>query len=50
MEDVLQEAFQRLQPVGRDHSNDAKVVRETFEEYLNNEGSVAWQAERIHMH
>ncbi|XP_045106669.1 protein ALP1-like [Portunus trituberculatus] len=50
VEDVLQETFQRLLPIGRGHSNDAKVVRETFEEYFNNEGSVPWQAERMLMH
>lgn len=50
VEDVLQEAFQRLAPIGRGHSNDAKAVRQTFDEYFNNEGSVAWQAEKVHMH
>ncbi|KAG0720457.1 Protein ALP1-like [Chionoecetes opilio] len=39
-----------LPVIGRRHGNEARVVRETFTAYFNNEGRVPWQAQMIHMH
>lgn len=41
---------QRLQPIGRGHSNDAKLVRDKLREYLNSEGRVSWQDETALVH
>ncbi|KAG7156527.1 antagonist of life heterochromatin protein 1-like 2 [Homarus americanus] len=35
--------FEKLQAIGRGHSNDAKTVRENFKDYFMNRGRVPWQ-------
>lgn len=42
--------LQPLAAIGRGHSNEAKVVRENLVAYFNNEGSVSWQNDMVHMH
>lgn len=42
--------FERLQAVGRGHSNDAKTVRNNLKDYFMNNGSVPWQERMALLH
>ncbi len=47
---LLHAALEGLQPTGRGHSNNAKLVRDKLRKYFNSEGRVSWQDEMNLMH
>ncbi|XP_042892735.1 protein ALP1-like [Penaeus japonicus] len=42
--------MENLQPIARGHSNDAKIVRDTFKEFFLTRGAVPWQERMAHLH
>ncbi|XP_047485914.1 protein ALP1-like [Penaeus chinensis] len=46
----LPNMMENLQAIARGHSNDAKIVRDTFREFFLTRGAVPWQERMAHLH